>query len=60
MNRPDNPLRSFAPFAGHGADDSRDDRNEKPKAVPPGAAPETFEDELETPAFLRRRKNLFE
>lgn len=49
FNRPDNPLR----FPGFGSS-SEEKQEKKP------AANEAFEDELDTPAFLRRRKNLFE
>lgn len=62
FGRADNPLRGAFEGAGdkglHGAGEAKTD-----SAGAPGtktAQPEGQEDELETPAFLRRRRNLFE
>lgn len=57
FNRPDNPLRGIGGFG-----DSRElKKEEKPAASATATpAPESAEDDLETPAFLRRRKNIFE
>ena len=52
FNRPDNPLRGLS-FA---ASESKKEDAPAPASTPSEAA----EDDLETPAFLRRRKNLFE
>lgn len=53
FNRPDNPLRAMPAFG------SGDDKPAEPASS--GASNgETFEEDLDTPAFLRRRKNLFE
>ena len=56
FNRPDNPLRT--PAAGSFADREKNKAaNETPT---PEEDPAAFEDDLETPSFIRRRKNLFE
>jgi cell division protein FtsZ len=55
FNRPDNPLRSMSMFVS----DSKAEQASEP-ADTPAPGPDNLEDDLETPAFLRRRKNLFE
>lgn len=55
FNRSDNPLRGA--FDGPSAKPAEADKTEPAK---PAGQPENFEDELETPAFLKRRRNLFE
>ena len=68
FGRPDNPLRPPAPAPATPApgtaspDDTATARKGLPRAQPPAAKPNTdgFDDDLETPAFLRRRKGMFE
>lgn len=62
FSRPDNPLRAAA-----SSSDKREERKDEKQDQAAGqqksgtATPsEAFEDELETPAFLRRRKNIFD
>jgi len=62
FNRPDNPLRATSGFEGE-AKAAVETRPENGPNSNGGKAPgqaEAFEDELDTPAFLRRRRNLFE
>ncbi|MBX7245601.1 MAG: cell division protein FtsZ [Candidatus Sumerlaeaceae bacterium] len=60
FNRPDNPLRSgSAPMF---ADEEKEEAKPEVAATAAGngKSGESFEDDLETPPFLKRRKNLFE
>lgn len=58
FNRPDNPLRTFSASL---AEEKKQEKFEMPPSITPTSRQgEGFEDDLDTPAFLRRRKNLFE
>jgi hypothetical protein len=59
FNRPDNPLRGSFETESKPAvtTEKAEPANGNGKA---NGQPEAFEDELDTPAFLRRRRNLFE
>jgi cell division protein FtsZ len=58
FNRPDNPLRGVSFGAG---ETKKEEKHETPApAAGTGTSGEAVEDDLETPAFLRRRKNIFE
>jgi cell division protein FtsZ len=58
FSRPNNPLRAGA---GAGASAPADeDKKEVPAPAGAATSGEDFEDDLDTPPFLKRRKNLFE
>ncbi len=60
FSRPDNPLRSAFSGLGGASDDRKSETDTPASPVAPSNGDPTPEDDLETPAFLRRRKNLFE
>jgi len=58
FTRPNNPLRAGA--AAPAAGPAEEEKKEVPAPTGATTPGEDFEDDYETPPFLKRRKNLFE